>query len=707
MRVMIEVVSALAVMAGVSAAATAALPRLVVQQYNSSNTLLSTTYDDTPGAVDTITLANATSRVNIWVEYSDPPESPVAVGHITFQAGGSPQSTIDFVVGKTAFSTGDTLVDTVDAMRCASWRGLTAPDSGSINCRLFGRLTGDLLGKDATTGVTMENIDQMSRLDVDGSMGGNLSIASPVGSFFGMEVGSISSLARIYLVSGSINRIMVGTNITAGASGRTDATIVTGAGNIVHVQAGGSIRADITARGTHGSSTQGRIGQIIAGGHIGRIYNTNEFGDPESSTAFPTLNPSVLNGPVLCIEASNGIDLVEADTMTCLIEADRTSHSGDAPGNLESVVTRTGSFKGLLKAQGLKDNDSSTGGAAVDIAGDFRGRVKLDDDPVPAPFYGLMKVRGSLQPLTLTVSGSPSVVNGFECHSNSFHGQIIVNAADDSESWTSAIKVGGTTISHTDGVYTISSASLGGGAVGLAPFPFYEVDCVPPNNELDPTDGILYSAFDDPSPVLLRWTGPIRMPTGEGLVPKDLVTIEVENPGTGGECQWIDLSTIFTVTLHPDGHERTLGIGAIVWPREGVYRVRYSNLAYNESKFFECAEVEGNPPVNFPEDRCEEEFFSYTFRILADCDNDDVSDLIQIAGNQSLDTNYNGYLDSCEFIDPCACDWNDNGVLEVIDIFDFLTDWFANEPAAINFGGASGVGAIFAYLNCWFAMACE
>ncbi|MBX3407352.1 MAG: hypothetical protein KF869_11380 [Phycisphaeraceae bacterium] len=52
---------------------------------------------------------------------------------------------------------------------------------------------------------------------------------------------------------------------------------------------------------------------------------------------------------------------------------------------------------------------------------------------------------------------------------------------------------------------------------------------------------------------------------------------------------------------------------------------------------------------------------------------------------------------------PCAADFDGNGQVQVADIFAFLSAWFANEPAAINFGGTPGVPAIFAFLAAWFA----
>jgi len=51
----------------------------------------------------------------------------------------------------------------------------------------------------------------------------------------------------------------------------------------------------------------------------------------------------------------------------------------------------------------------------------------------------------------------------------------------------------------------------------------------------------------------------------------------------------------------------------------------------------------------------------------------------------------------------CDADWCQDGDVGVPDIFCFLSDWFANDPVARNYGGTNGVPAIFAFLSVWFA----
>ena len=60
-------------------------------------------------------------------------------------------------------------------------------------------------------------------------------------------------------------------------------------------------------------------------------------------------------------------------------------------------------------------------------------------------------------------------------------------------------------------------------------------------------------------------------------------------------------------------------------------------------------------------------------------------------------------VDNCTPSTSCPADWDGNTLVEVADIFAFLGSWFANDPAAQNFGGTPGVPAIFAFLGAWFA----
>lgn len=53
------------------------------------------------------------------------------------------------------------------------------------------------------------------------------------------------------------------------------------------------------------------------------------------------------------------------------------------------------------------------------------------------------------------------------------------------------------------------------------------------------------------------------------------------------------------------------------------------------------------------------------------------------------------------FSSPCDPDWNGDGLVDVPDIFDFLSDWF-NDEADYNNDGVVAVDDIFLFLGAWF-----
>jgi len=86
--------------------------------------------------------------------------------------------------------------------------------------------------------------------------------------------------------------------------------------------------------------------------------------------------------------------------------------------------------------------------------------------------------------------------------------------------------------------------------------------------------------------------------------------------------------------------------------------------------------------------------------VMHDCDRDGIPDATEIA-NGAPDLNLDGIPDSCQT--ACDADWCHDGSVGVPDIFCFLSDWFANDSTARNYGGTPGVPAIFAFLATWFA----
>lgn len=86
-----------------------------------------------------------------------------------------------------------------------------------------------------------------------------------------------------------------------------------------------------------------------------------------------------------------------------------------------------------------------------------------------------------------------------------------------------------------------------------------------------------------------------------------------------------------------------------------------------------------------------------------DCNENGRIDSCDIALGESLDADESGIPDECE-IPPCPADWNGNHIADVPDIFEFLADWFAMDPAS-DFDGMNGIEVpdIFFFLAAWFA----
>ena len=65
---------------------------------------------------------------------------------------------------------------------------------------------------------------------------------------------------------------------------------------------------------------------------------------------------------------------------------------------------------------------------------------------------------------------------------------------------------------------------------------------------------------------------------------------------------------------------------------------------------------------------------------------------------------YRGNCTTCGTPFCCGADYNNNGTLEVQDIFDFLNAWFLQVPPSdFNHDGFKNVQDIFDFLSAWFA----
>lgn len=343
-------------------------------------------------------------------------------------------------------------------------------------------------------------------------------------------------------------------------------------------------------------------------------------------------------------------------------------------------------------------------------------------------------------------------------------GQVIINGSNLAESasslWKGIVTVGdpedGTPPLVTLGLdpllpasdrgpyYARPSNTVGGGAVGLAPFHLYENDCQPPHDPLGTSAGVTepeINGFTVPSPVLapsnvllISFYGPIKKATGAPWSTQIKVRARPFPPGCQGcvgctptgdpltpgspACNWTDVSSAFHVygpgVNGPDGqpwpYPRAIGLklknGYYAAP--GIYMV--NPVAADSVR---CKHVDGEPAVVWPgvcanDQAIPQSAFGamgYGFVISGDCDEDGVMDQFDCALTGP------GCSTNCD-----VADFNNSGQVTVQDIFDFLTAYFGNctggeDPpcyganADVNNSGTVSVQDIFDFLAAYFGAA--
>jgi hypothetical protein len=336
------------------------------------------------------------------------------------------------------------------------------------------------------------------------------------------------------------------------------------AGDVI-ITAGGAIQAAVHGRKNAGSGLQVAAASTTSSGTIEAHDNFIDYVDVTGTIAGKiTSTGSILS--VLCaslqadVEANAwlGLGIATIDvsgnigTVTSpvtiysvgpirLVSSARAWASISTPasgvngsGRIHRIVTTTGDFIGSITTDALDSSNPPLSG--LDIAGD------LDAD-ITCKWYCASRtitVDGAL-PAGRTISmGAGWYHGGTENRQMSFgslEGQIIINTLNNTnEVWTGPISVGSVgnlLASPNNGpYYTATSASLGGGAVGLVPYHLHGTDCSPANGYIGGTP------LD--STVRLRWYGPLQWTSGNP------VTVEYWNGSA-----WINISSSFSYSINP------------------------------------------------------------------------------------------------------------------------------------------------------------
>jgi hypothetical protein len=485
----------------------------------------------------------------------------------------------------------------------------------------------------------------------------------------GINGGSISSIGSIER-SGTNGELWIGevlANNIGSITGARVTTIRSLAGNIT-----GPILA------TGGQNQPGNIDVIeaVGGGGLGKILGNISAAGSITNGIFAS---SDIGTPTTPVNITWGTNTALSDTrlgtvQAANIHANITATSRNAAtnrGNVSKIRATSGTFTGSLSALGF------TGGTAGDPPGIITvGSLAASVD--------------MLAPLSSSsfIKAGTTLTGAITLPANGLAGQIIPNAFNaTSSAWTGSVTVGTTVLnpaSFANGAYSTLSSTLGGGAVGLVPYRLYASDCAPPHHDdwIVPSGEpkVLNSRFNGTAvvggvlqpkvPVRMRFYGPVKTDAPAGTSPV-AVWLWLDD-SSGVYQQWHNVTSLLNVTVTRTGNPMSRevvitpiatqgslppGYYAVTAIREGANRLYCDGT---------LATVPPSVATNMPGN-----YAQYNFQLFSDCGDaqnppNGVWDADEIAAIPSLDTNNDGYLDSC--VSPqwiCPADL-DNGSMSGI-----------------------------------------
>lgn len=312
------------------------------------------------------------------------------------------------------------------------------------------------------------------------------------------------------------------------------------------VRAGGAITADIQSgpRLFGGNSPIQRV-QSIGSDVLGHIYAPS--GPIFEVSASGTIGAS---GNSIDIWSRDENRKLQADAIYANIDTKFNSGTGD----LWHLATTAGSFAGSINTRHI---DGPNSGDGLTIAGN------LDADIVAS---------GQIDEL-IDIAGSITSAGSITAGSSGLAGQIIINSGNaTSNAWAGSVTVGTTTLSPVPN-YATTSASLGGGAVGLAPFRLHYENCIPEDGYVGapPLDTV----------IRLRWYGPLEWTTGYPA------TVEYKSGS-----MWIDITTWFEFQINTSNPRELMVIPLDLGSDWGTVQYRITPTTN-----LKCGGVSGTPSV--------------------------------------------------------------------------------------------------------------
>ncbi|MCC6228986.1 MAG: hypothetical protein IT432_07150 [Phycisphaerales bacterium] len=525
---------------------------------------------------------------------------------------------MSFYIGSDENTTGPDFVnaDDIPVKKGGLLRGIVATGlgnpAGSTTSQLYGGVNGDF-GQATNPNDYSIHVTQLARFDVGGGIYGDFSVSSPGGT----------ANSPVFVIEGNGFSDDCQITLNSGTIKRIKsvddmkAKIIVENGDIDLIDAG----ARITGYGPEPLWVKkGRIKKILAAQEISQFTGSG-------------LNQAM-------IRANEGIDFIETPFIDGYIIANDASNDTVTDGSIRHIKT-TDSTSGIRTHATIvasKIISDSTNDGRVTVSGSLNGELVIGN-------------------------------------STGLSGQVIINAANGSGTWSDKVFVGSVELSSTSHgapYYDVASSSLGGGAVGLVPYHLYGVDCQPVSGS-----SILDSAFNQKliggfagynTSIKLRFYGPVfQNDTDPAIKVEQLLGSE-----------WIDLTDRAVVTFGSatGGNPREITIhgtdgttGKIPF-LPGPYRI--TGVAGK----LKCG---GTPADPVPDSQTN---FTYDFSLTSDCNKnnrDDATDLAETVTYEGdtyhpYNLNENDFIDACdrETHGTCPADIDGNGFINALDY-----DWFA------------------------------
>ncbi len=431
----------------------------------------------------------------------------------------------------------------------------------------------------------------------------------------------------------------------------------------------------------NGLRTTGDVGSIfvntisstnIGGDVTGDIVLVPRGGGGESTLIGATINGRI-RGDVLCdngaifgLTASAGIGAPGAPSLVrtknnivrivaASIYADITTLSNGGAGVTGEVRTTSGPFVGSLSTAALRSTGTGEPGV-LSIFGDLdaditiTGAVSNDNGGLPVISVGGVFPAG--RRLVIGTDLSPGAELRI-ASAQGLKGQVLVNFNNWNHAWSGPVRVGGTLLGPIP-EYSQTSAAIGGGAVGQAPFALHGPDSFPARGQVVPASTVI----DINNPIRLRYYGPITWITGASL------PVTIQRRPIADAQGWIDQSACFFAGREASSNPNIIALFPVRRLTGGfVYRVKpvLAGGVVLQSDIGSGF----NPPVAAATNE-------YTFTLLGGCAGDaDGDGIVNFSDITSVLSNWGSV--NC----LASGDANASGSIDFSDITTVLSNWGA------------------------------